>query len=342
MEMTDGLQPKKTCKGIDIAKFTMAVFILILHTNPLMDVSKVLEWGSRCCITVLAVPFFFIANGYFALSSDMAAKKSIRKLALLYVIWSIIYLPFSLLKLSDAHNLSVGSYLHSFFIYGSYDTIWYLSASAVGVTAVWLLKKYCGIFSACVVMAFFHVAALLGTSYAGLIEKCVVWNVYDHYYRFFVTFKNGLFFGGIYIALGGLIRESLEKKMVSKFSSGKLAAAVCVLLGMLVMEAAGCKFLGIDTHGVDMKIMLVPLSVCLFVLLLNWEVQISDQSAIFLRKMSILIFLTQRIFLKGFELLGLKEMHSLIWFLIVSAATIAFSYVILRLSQRWKFLGFIY
>lgn len=73
------MQQKKTYTGIDIAKFVMAILVLMLHTNPFTDISKAAEWFSRSCFTVIAVPFFFTATGYFALKSDSGAKKIDKK-----------------------------------------------------------------------------------------------------------------------------------------------------------------------------------------------------------------------------------------------------------------------
>ena len=326
------MERERSYIGIDVAKFVMAIFVLALHTNPFLDVNKGLEWCSRSVLTVIAVPFFFIANGFFALRTDESAKRSIQKLLALYLIWSVVYLPFTILKLTS-DGKTILDYFYRFFVYGSYDTIWYLLAASIGLLLVWLLKKWKGIRFAFVVMLCFHFIAILGTSYAGTIENTIVWNFFSAYYRLFFSFKNGLFFGGVYIALGGVIRESLETPLFEKNEKKRLSVFTSVLFLAMAVETVVCKYFHLDTYGVDMKIMLIPFSLVLFELLLNFNCKISERTALFLRKMSVLVFLTQRLFLTGFELLGVN-CHSLLWFLLVACSTMAFSLLIILASRK--------
>ncbi len=332
----------KSYSGIDVVKFCMAIMILMIHTSPLIDVSVAAEWFLRSGVMVIAVPFFFMATGYFTLCSCKAAKKSIKKLFLLYVIWSVIYLPFSLLQLKESPNIIL-NYIKRLLLWGSYDTIWYLLASAVGLAIVYALKKWKGITFAFIVTLVFHCIAILGTSYTGIVENTFLWKGYEAYFALFTTFKNGLFFGGVYIALGGLIREKFSD--ISKLSVHRFKLVTLIGLFFVVMwiETVGCKLLDLNKYGVDMKFMLIPLSVCIFLFVLTMQIKISNETSIFLRKMSTLIFLTQRLFLTGYKMLGIQDYcHSLLWFLLISASTILFSWGILSLSSRSSLLKKIY
>ncbi len=333
---------RRSYASIDVVKFLMAVFVLLIHTNPLMDVNMAAEWFLRSGITVIAVPFFFMATGYFALSSSQATKKSLKKLAVLYIIWSIIYLPFSLLQLKEQSPV-VLHYIRRFFLEGSYDTIWYLLASVVGLAIVYMLKRWKGITFAFVVMLIFHILAIMGTSYTSIIANTPLWKGYEFYFDNFTTFKNGLFFGGVYIALGGLVFEKFS--VVSNFLKHRFKFMVLIVGLFLVMalETIGCELLDLNRYGVDMKFTLIPLSVCIFVFVLTLQLNISEKISIFLRKMSTLIFLTQRLFLTGYELLGIqKYCHSFVWFLLVSVSTILFSWCVIALSSRCSLLKKIY
>lgn len=331
---------QQSFSGIDITKFIMAILVLMLHTNPFLDISKTMEWVSRSCLTVIAVPFFFICNGYFAFESDKTTNRSVKKLLLLYIIWSIVYCPFSLMKLSG-NSSPIAAYVVSFFIYGSYDTIWYLLASATGLLFVWLLKKWKGIRFAVLISLLFHVIALLGTSYAGLVENTRIWYFYDQYYSFFQTFKNGLFFASIYVALGAWIREELYDKIRIRLSENKSVVLTCLLFIGIVIETAGCKYFKLDTLGVDMKIMLIPFSLILFITVLDCNCGITEEKSILLRKLSTMIFLTQRLFLTGYELLGI-QIHSFLWFILIAGSSILLSLGIIMLSKKVKIIRKLY
>ena len=333
---------RRSFAAIDIFKFFMAGFVLLIHTNPLLDISVAAEWFLRSGITVIAVPFFFIATGYFVLSNDQATKKSLRKLSMLYIVWSVIYLPFALIQLKGENAIAL-QYVRRFFLWGSYDTIWYLLASVVGLALVYALKKWKGITFAFAVMLAFHVLAIIGTSYTGAIANTFLWKGYAVYFDMFTTFKNGLFFGGIYIALGGLIHEKFSEIAHFTKKRGKFIILIACLFGAMWIETIACEFFDLNRYGVDMKFMLVPLSACIFVYVLTLQLNISDKTSIFFRKMSTLIFLTQRLFLTGYELLGIqKYCHSFVWFVVVSASTILFSWGLIALSERCHLLKKIY
>lgn len=330
----------KSYTGIDIAKFIMAILVLMLHTNPFMDISKSAEWFSRNCFTVIAVPFFFTATGYFALRDDLVAKKSIKRLCALYLIWSAIYLPFAIIKLDGKSNKLL-TYIYKFFVVGSYDTIWYLLASVIGVAIVLGLSKLIGKKGAFAVMLALHIFAILGTAYLGMFKGTFIDSLYGAYYKIFETFKNGVFFAGVYVALGALIFETGQTENPQKHN-GRLYLIISIVLFFgLCAESAGVKYLGFDTHGVDMKFMLIPFTYFFFNFLLQAQCNISDNAAVLLRKMSILIFLSQRLFLTGYEMLGVK-VNSFVWFVIITFSTMAFSYAVILLSKKIKILKAVY
>ncbi len=192
---------------VDYMRVMMAVFVIVLHTSPMLDFSKSVEWILRNCVTIIAVPFFFIATGFFAGTNTVSIGKSVKKLIRLYVLWSLVYLPFSILRLEYTGVKGVFEYLWSFIAYGSYDTIWYLLASAVGLlVSVFSLEKL-GVKKTLLLAAVFHIIALLGTAYSGLIEGRVIWKAYVLYLSVFNTFKTGVFFAFIYILIGILIKK---------------------------------------------------------------------------------------------------------------------------------------
>ena len=85
---------------IDVMKIFMVIMVIALHANPLSDYSF---WGNYMitqCLTRVAVPFFFIAAGFFLFrkmtleSLDGAAVRSyVICILRLYCIWCLIYLP---------------------------------------------------------------------------------------------------------------------------------------------------------------------------------------------------------------------------------------------------------
>ena len=54
----------KQYNSIDLMKFIAAILIIILHTSPFQSYSKIISFGFRNIITIIAVPFFFCASGF--------------------------------------------------------------------------------------------------------------------------------------------------------------------------------------------------------------------------------------------------------------------------------------
>lgn len=51
--------------AIDIAKFVMALLVVAIHTHPENEIENKLILDIINCIYSIAVPFFFVASGFF-------------------------------------------------------------------------------------------------------------------------------------------------------------------------------------------------------------------------------------------------------------------------------------
>lgn len=140
--------------SLDILKFIMAVAVVVLHVGSL--------YGEPCVygpavwwFENLAVPFFFISSGYLIGrhigDSDGAAGKTYlrgksRRYLHLFVVWSFIYLPVSLVLYSDGAAIglkTVFDYVGRIAVMGQFEGawfLWYLYSSVF----VYFLLSLCG------------------------------------------------------------------------------------------------------------------------------------------------------------------------------------------------------
>lgn len=100
---------KKNYAAIDVAKYVSALLVVCIHTYPLYDLSPAANTFLIQAICRFAVPFFFVVSAFLFFSKiDPAAgmhdalnlgmlKHYLRRLALLYGAWSVIYLPYTFL-----------------------------------------------------------------------------------------------------------------------------------------------------------------------------------------------------------------------------------------------------
>lgn len=346
----------KQYKSLDFAKFICAILIIVLHTAPFSSYSKLLTFGFRNIITVIAVPFFFLTSGFLAfkkIDSLQTEKKKayigqyLKRLALMYLIWTAVYFIFVVIKWNRKgfSIWSVLEYIKDFFFEGSYSTIWFLPALFTAALIVYLLHKkfdYRTIFAiACIIYIF----TLGGSSYYGLATKVpFLHNIYDLYYSFFDSIKNGVCFGMIFVSMGAMISDC-EERIIKKTTALRAFIPAAFFALLLAIEEFLIGYFNWNIRGVDTVIMLVPFTYFFARFLLLWDISISDQACVAMRKYSILMFLTQRIPLSILELWmqdTVLVQNSILHFITVLGTTLLISFGILQLSKKFTLLKLAY
>lgn len=338
---------RKQYGALDLAKFIAAILIIVLHTAPFSSYSEVLSYGLRGIVTVVAVPFFFITSGFlFCTKLNLLPQEEkpryfkayIKRLAIMYLLWSAVYFVF--VAISWVQNgvtvIDVLQYIKRFFFEGSYSTIWFLPALITAVAVVYLLLKrfsYMQIF--CMAIPFYLIACL-GSSYYGLSEKLpIVSNFFNLYYAFFDTVKNGLLFGFVYVALGGVFSEKqIERKPI------KYLVLAGVFMCLMAVETVAQTYLNWSVRGVDTKLMLLPASVFIFLFVMSLNMK-SGPAFVWMRKLSLLLFLSQRIFLTLFDYFLYDTVfvkNSMVYFISILGLTLIFSVCFIKLSEKCKVL----
>lgn len=259
--MEEVSSPSKTVKSkravfsdLDVVKFFMAFLVVEIHTRPFGTSSLV--QGIDC----IAVPFFFIASAFLCFwgldtvqFSDgengvcFRVRKTIKKLLILYVTWTVIYIPVSLFGYA-LNGLGPTAILVSF-VRGTLFVgenmyswpLWYLLASVVAFFLVFILLRG-GVRPVCIlgVAAAF---ALLGFAMSCVHEwsaaPALLSRVLDLYFKVFANVRNGLFEGLFYVALGMCLGMKWDKAV----GVAPMASAAMTAFGAL-----GCVIVSPDAH----------------------------------------------------------------------------------------------
>lgn len=330
-------------KGIDIMKFIMALFVVVLHTHPLQTVNAAADFATADVIARAAVPFFFVASG-FLLEKQMSThrgemsgilKKYIRKLLVLYCIWTMIYLPViicsKIIESEESLAKSIFSAVRDFIFAGSYGQLWYLPAVAVGVLLVYFLRKYLGEKWTVVVLLALFVMGLLTQSYfgltlAGMKPESVLWKAMKAVKKVMVTCRNGVFFGGIFIYMGTWIARCDLKMKQWMAVSGLILSTI-----LFYMEASYLWRIG-SVREKDMYLMLLPTAFFLMMLALNIEV---EWNTVFIRKMSINIYLVHTAYKFVYrKMIGEDNESGIMLFLFTLALSLLTAYLIEWVKRR--------
>lgn len=263
----------------------------------------------------------------------------------MYLIWSAIYFVFVVYKwvINGFSYMSVLLYIRNFFFEGSYSTIWFLPALLSATVFVYLLSKRFHKKTIILIAVPFYIFGLLGSSYYGIAETIPFLNdIFGVYYTCLKSVKNGLLFGFVFVALGAYIAERQNNLKITPI---KCLAGFSVSMILLAAESLTINILDINDKGCDLVLSLIPTTIFMLLLALQWRPGGSDKMYLVFRKYSLLMFLVQRIPLSIIELFSSDTVlmtNSIVNFTAVFGVTVLLSFVIIKLSDKIKFLKYLY
>ncbi|MBD3919834.1 acyltransferase [Paenibacillus sp. PR3] len=329
--------------NLDIMKFIAAILIVSIHTTPLLSLNETLSLAFENTIARIAVPFFFAASGYLFFSkisntnyrtaklADSYWVKYTKRIALIYLVWSVIYGVYDIQHSYQKHDhdllRGILFYLRDFVLLGGHFHLWYFPALLFAITALYFGIRMMSLSKLLLVSIVLYVIGLFGDAYFGLLgDDTVLSRFMLHYFELFGTTRNGLFFGLVYVVLGACIYERGQKVRHSK--PGLLFSIS--LVGLILEVVLLNQFTVI--RDCNMLIMLLPTTYFLFQMLLhkqspNWSIDFK-----LLRDSSLLVYCSHGMFLGLYSnVLGHVEAHSFAWFTLVFLSSLAMSLLIVRL-----------
>lgn len=245
--------------ALDIAKLVLAGAVIGIHVELGKDVSPDIGTFLVDFVFRVAVPVFFLINGYF-LARSLADGRGLGRWAaqalLIYAVWTALYWPdIQLLSLSTNNPPAWLALL----VLQGYFQLWYVPALLIGgllVGATWRLPlARVGLLAALLYL----VGMVL--QYLGALGMLPQSLMPGRAYTF--LFRNGLFFGFPMMALGALVfrlRDAIPAR----------AGLLATLSGLVIMlaEFALNRALAI-TEPFEMGLFVPILSVGIFLLLLR-------------------------------------------------------------------------
>ncbi|MFR5078546.1 MAG: acyltransferase family protein [[Clostridium] innocuum] len=176
---------RKTYYALDVAKFISAFLVVCIHTGPLLDVDATGNFILVQILARLAVPFFFVASGFLFFRkldfkreyNDYENKAQLKhylwRLCKIYIIWTILYLPFTYLLLKGQDGITVNSvllYVRDFFFTGSFYHLWFLPALLVAVPVVYICLFKLGLGKTILFGFLLYLIGMAGNVYGGLSD----------------------------------------------------------------------------------------------------------------------------------------------------------------------------
>lgn len=183
---------------LDYFKIFLSLLVVTIHLKPLLPSHDTAAWLISNGIARIAVPVFFIINGYYIyskLDKTKELRSYIKYLLIIYLTWSVIYSPYWVsldYKKETLLNLLFG-YYH----------LWYVPALIVGILFLFLIKK--------IVHKDNHILII------SLLLFLTGYFINREYHNLFFVYRSGITLAFPFIALGYYIRsEKLERIIPDK------------------------------------------------------------------------------------------------------------------------------
>ena len=289
-------------QNLDLFRFLSSIIIIVLHARPFFTVSYEIDMAINNIIGRICVPFFFFISGYFAAKQEQKKpdyiRSYIRSMIPVYLLWSALYLPWSL-SLAAPYIQQVSGLLCTIglptaiqnllllllvplavivaLLYsGVYYHLWYFPALLLSMLVLrWWKRKH----SLKVLLAVSFVLLLFGATetYYGFCGQFFQ-SLLHYYYAVFFTTRNFLFFALFYVTLGYWMGKQEQPASSLCFLKLLLSIAALVGEGMLLQS----------TQRLDSNILLacVPLVYYLFSCLLYTNIHVPQLSEIPFRAIS--------------------------------------------------------
>ena len=143
--------------AIDIMKVIMALLVVMIHKPFFSPEHPFAKYISEEVIAALAVPFFFIVSSFLCFKKMNGTKADNKKfidfekrLLILYIVWTIIYIPASLIKFYGIRleGMTFKLFLSAlmeiakkFFLSSSFVHLWYVNTLMLSVALLFLMRK---------------------------------------------------------------------------------------------------------------------------------------------------------------------------------------------------------
>ncbi len=259
------MEKSETYSGIDVVKLVCAFLVIAIHTSPFEQWS-ILDAGIGV-ITRVAVPFYFIAAGFFFFGKENITRrelvKYLKRLAILYGVWSIIYLPFYFSRIVGSANLaaSVLKLVRLVLLDGTYDHLWYFPALVFAIIITMLLTRKLNYQITTLIALLFLICGIMLSTYRPLLDQIggpSVKGPLDTITIFGI--RNGLFYGFFYVAMGAWISRARRIRNIKLY-----IVMLIISIFALCLEAIVGIFL-VHTRSTILWFSVVPVTYALFMI----------------------------------------------------------------------------
>lgn len=291
------------CKLVDALKFIFALFVVTIHCDSLAGVNADVKYYVTQSVLRLAVPFFFVASGFFLgrkinqnfVAIDSTYKNYIKRLLIPLAFFTLVNIVLESIKMFPyASGPMIFREILKHVLFYPWGALWFVQACIIGALLLYPFVKREKIHLAIFVSAVLYLWALLCNNYFFVVQGTAFEPYIQVYMNLCISARNGLFVGFVYLAIGFYI----AKKQMNISNLLVIGAFVLYLLEIILLKNKA--FLD-DSALYVSQLIVVPI---IFVKSLNMTLKISNQFSLMLRNFSVGIYLLHRPIISFFDILG--------------------------------------
>lgn len=240
--------------AVDVLKLVLAIMVIGIHGNFLDDVDGFLGYLAHNGLFRVAVPTFFVINGfYFERIAQYRLGRWLRRVVLMFLIWTTIYA----IDWYPAAHGALFAFFKAYLI--GYYQLWYLQALAIGGAMLFLLRKR----SSATLLGLSVGLFLFGTfiEYGGFL-RLFAGTALDEASRNFLYYRNALFVALPFLILGFEI--SRHEAALDRIRPYLLPALLLSVAGLLAEATLNYGATGAPHRELDLMFGLLPLCPLLF------------------------------------------------------------------------------
>ena len=237
---------KRTMPYVDILKFVFAILIFLLHNGMF---SLIPYYSVIQVVTVrLAVPFFFVASGFFFANKLILLQNKTEKKEAIYEYCKrlgtklLVFEPISIIILVAGRLVVEHMALPQIAIitikeilFYPRGALWFIQALIVSSILLFPIINTNKEFVAIIPAIVLYIIALLGNRYYFLIEGTIWASLIDRYESIFITVRNGLFEGFPFMLCGCLIAR--KQGIIKEWKRGTLVFLFAISFFVVFLES---------------------------------------------------------------------------------------------------------
>ncbi|MBR2335323.1 MAG: acyltransferase [Clostridia bacterium] len=349
----NALKERKTYTALDVGKFICSLVILFYHYfsehGPLPGLLD-----EALSLYAVAVALFMVISGFLTYRKLETIEnyadrkkyvfKQVKRIFTVYLLWSIPYLAYTIGRW-DFNSITAAFVFKQIrhWIFGStFYTIWFMPALGFGLLLSFFLVEKLPKKLVYTLAAICYTISALTLTYSFFGKLIPGYAAVSSILNTWLGGTRGWLVFAFPLLMLGRAMVRIEQKLNWKIMA---ALSVVSMLGLLA-EALILRSIAGHT-GIDTTFMMIPVSFCILGFLISFNLP-SGSYSVFMRSMSVLIFMTQRLFLTVIPDIMPTALYAAIFSniyvgaLVVCGTTVIFSVVIILLTKNFKFLKYLY